>query len=334
MSRGQIKLYANRSGEQFAQRISKELSFLYGYQVPVSPLGTEDFADGEVKTRIKKSNGEDPNDTVTGRDVYLVQSCFDPTSERSISDNFFEFLITIDALKRSGANKITAVLPFHPFCRQDRHKEREPLTARLAINLMERAGVNNVITCDMHSEQLGGFFDSARITNLKAKRLFFRYLREYHSDHLENLAVIPPDVGASKRGEDYAKEFKARVAQAFKVRPEDGVNKIEKISVKGDIEGRNILVPDDMVDTAGTIEELFNYLRDKGVMKSIVCCTHALLNGPAIERIRKSNVILLTTDSIPRTEEFKIHNPWYKEVSLAPSFAQIIYKLNHNQSLS
>ena len=169
MSRGQIKLYANRSGEQFAQRISKELSFLYGYQVPVSPLGTEDFADGEVKTRIKKSNGEDPNDTVTGRDVYLVQSCFDPTSERSISDNFFEFLITIDALKRSGANKITAVLPFHPFCRQDRHKEREPLTARLAINLMERAGVNNVITCDMHSEQLGGFFDSARITNLKAK---------------------------------------------------------------------------------------------------------------------------------------------------------------------
>ena len=199
---------------------------------------------------------------------------------------------------------------------------------------MERAGVNNVITCDMHSEQLGGFYDEARITNLKAKRLFFKYLKDNHSEFLENLSVVPPDVGAAKRGQDYAREFKARVAQAFKVRPEDSVNEIEEITVKGEIEGHNILIPDDMVDTAGTVRELNEYLKSKKILNSIVCCTHALLNNLAVEIMGKTGAILLTTDSIPRDEEFKQQNPWYKEVSLAPSFAQIIYKLNHNQSLS
>ena len=334
MSRGQIKLYANRSGEQFANNLSEELSRLYHKKIPLSQIKTDYFADGEAKTKIVKSNGDNPDDTVTGRDVYLVQSCFDPTKERSVNDNFLEFLITVDALKRNGAHKITAVLPYHPFCRQDRYKEREPLTSRLVINLMETSGVDNVITCDMHSDQLGGFYDKARITNLKAKRIFFRELRENHSEFLENLTVISPDVGASKRGEDYAKEFHSRIAQAFKVRTEGSVNKIDRLTIKGDIEGNNILIPDDMVDTAGTLEKLFRYLEDKQTLDSIVCCTHALLNGQAIERIRKTGAALLTTDSIPRTEEFERQNPWYKQVSLAPSFAHIIYRLNHDQSLS
>lgn len=335
MLRGEIRLYGNRSGEQFAQKLSGELTKLYERDIPVSRLLTEDFADGEVKTILVKRNGVDPDDTVTGKDVYLVQSCFDPTTDRSIKDNFLEFLITVDALKRNGANKITAVLPYHPFCRQDRYKEREPLTARLAINLMERAGINNTITCDMHSDQIGGFYDEARITNLKAKRLFFAYLKEYYSEFLENLTVIPPDAGASGRGQDYAIEFRSRIAQAFKVRSRKQVNKIDQLTVKGDFEGHNILIPDDIVDTGGTLQELFNYLRPKGTLDSLVCCTHALLNSPALDRMVGAEATLLTTDSIPRTEEFKEHNDnWYREVSLAPSFAKIIHRLNHNQSLS
>jgi len=334
MSRGEIRLYANRSGEQFAEKVSTELTKLYDKEILASPLKTMDFADGEVKTILMKRNGDDPNDTVTEKDAYLVQSCFDPTSRRSVYDNFFEFLQTVDALKRNGANKITAVLPYHPFCRQDRYKEREPLTARFAVNLMERAGVNNVLTCEMHSDQIGGFYDKARITNLKSKYLLFDHLEKSYPNLLENLAVISPDVGSAKRGQSYAKRFQSRIAQAFKVRPEDQPNAIEELSVKGEIESRNILIPDDMVDTAGTIKELFDYLKEKDTLESLVCCTHSLLNGLAIERLRETGAKLITTDTVPRTEAFKKENPWYEEVSIAPLFAKIIYRLNHNQSLS
>ena len=152
MSRGMLKLFANRSGEHFAQKISRELN------VPISKMETIDFADGESKVIIR--------DTVRGCDAYLVQNCFDPNSERSIVENFFEMLQTGDALRRAGASKVTAIMPHHPFLRQDKSSGREPLTARLVTDLISTAGFHNVISCELHAEQITGFYKRTKIDNI------------------------------------------------------------------------------------------------------------------------------------------------------------------------
>ncbi len=320
MSRGQIKLFSNRSGEQFAKKISKELD------IPLSPLETMEFADGETKTSIR--------DTVRGCDVYLVQSCFDPTSERNVYQNFFELLQAGDALKRAGANKLTAVLPYLPFSRQDKSTGREPLTARLVADMVETTGFDNLICADLHARQIEGFYKHTTIDNLPSTPELLAFIKENYRHLLENLVVVSPDAGGARRAEVFARELRVRAAQSFKVRSNDKANYVEKIKVSGLITDKNVLIPDDIIDTAGTIEKLFVYLRKHKTREAILCTTHALLNGSALERIISTGADLITTDTIPRTPEFKAANPWYHEISLSRLFAEAIYRINKDQSIS
>ena len=320
MSRGRLKLFANRSGEYFAQKLSRELS------IPISQLETIDFADGESKVVIK--------DTVRGCDVYLVQNCFDPNTKRSIIDNFFEMLQTGDALRRAGAAKVTAILPYHPFLRQDKSSGREPLTARLATDLIGTSGFHNVISCELHAEQIVGFYKATKIDNLPSSRFLISYYTRLHPELNGNLVVMAPDAGGAKRAEFYAKKLNARAAQAFKTRINDEANKIEGLKVAGLVGGCDVLIVDDMIDTAGSMIKLVEKLKEKGVNNISICCTHPLFNKDAIEILRNSGMVVIGTDTIPRTETFKRENPWYKEVSLAPLFAKAIYNMNYDKSFS
>ena len=320
MSRGRIKLFANRSGMHFAEKLSRELN------INLSQMGTLDFANGESKILLK--------DSARGCDVYIIQSCFDPTSSRNIYQNFFELLQAGDAMRRSGANKITAVLPEIPFSRQDKSTGREPLTARLAADMIEASGFDNVITSDLHAKQIVGFYEKAKIDNLPASHVLASMFRELYPEVNGDLVCISPDVGGAARAEYYARRLECRAAQAFKMRSTKIANEVETLKVAGLVRGHNILIVDDMVDTAGSIVKLHEKLTEKDVTKVMICCTHALLNGPAIERLNSIGCDLITTDTIPRDENFKKENPWYKEISLAPLFAKAIYNINHDQSVS
>jgi ribose-phosphate pyrophosphokinase len=323
MLRGKLKVFANRSGRQFAEKISNELN------KPLSPLKTVDFADGETKIILESEKG-----SVRGCDTYVIQNCFDPTSNRNVYQNFFELLQTGDAIKRAGANKLTAVMPYHPFSRQDKSTGRESLTARLVADLIETAGFDNIICSDLHAPQIEGFYKNTVIDNFPATYILLEYIKNNFKKDIEKLVVIPPDTGGSKRAEKYASELKARPAQSFKVRSNGRANHIEKLKLAGKVTGYNVLVVDDMIDTAGSIEKLFESLRIKNINNSIICCTHSLLNGSALERIVTTNSDLVTTDSIPRTQEFQKQHKWYHEVSLAPLYAEAIRRLNNNESLS
>ncbi|MCD4759562.1 ribose-phosphate pyrophosphokinase [archaeon] len=320
MSRGCLKLFANRSGEHFAEKLSKEL------KIPISQMKTLDFADGESKLILKES--------VRGCDAYVVQNCFDPSSERSIYKNFFELLQAGDALGRSGANKVTAVLPYHPFARQDKSTGREPLTARLAADLMHVAGFENVICSDLHAKQIVGFYKRTKIDNLPASNIILAHFKESNPTLNGNLVVMAPDAGGATRAEFYARKLQCRAAQAFKLRSNEEANFVEKLKVAGLVKGYNVLIVDDMIDTAGSVVKLVETLKEKEVNKIFVCCTHALLNRNAIENLSNLGVEVIATDSIPRTEEFKQKATWYKEVSLAPLFSKAIYNLNQDKSVS
>lgn len=319
MSRGQLKLFSNRSGERFAKKVAKEL------RVDVSPMRTVDFADSETKICL--------DDSVRGCDVYVVQNCFDPTSKRSVRENFFEMLQAGDAFKMAGASKATAIMPYHPFSRQDKSTGRECLTASLAARLIEASGFDNVICSDLHSAQMIGFYRDAKIDNLPASDYLIAKFRELYGD-LERLVVIAPDAGGAKRAELYAKKLHARPAQAFKIRSSDEANKVEELKVAGLVEDYNLLVVDDMIDTAGSLKKLVEKLKDKRVKHIYVCCTHPLLNGKATFILRELELEILTADTIPRTERFLRANPWYKEVSLAPLFARAVHNINNDQSVS
>ena len=320
MSRGRLKLFTNRSGEQFAQKISREI------KVKISEMQTLDFADGESKVILK--------DSVRGADVYVVQNCFDPSSNRSIYKNFFELLQAGDALRRSGANKVTAILPYHPFARQDKSTGREPLTARLAADLMSVAGFENVICSDLHAKQIVGFYKKTKIDNLPASNILSNHFKESNQEINGDLVVMAPDAGGAARAEFYARKLQCRAAQAFKLRSNYEANTVEKLKVAGLVKGHNVLIVDDMIDTAGSIVKLAEKLKEKEVNKLFICCTHALLNKNALDHLSSIGADVIATDTIPRTQEFKQMYPWYKEVSLAPLFAKAISHLNQDQSVS
>lgn len=320
MSRGCLKLFANRSGEQFAEKLSRELN------VPISEMKTLDFADGESKIILKES--------VRGCDAYLTQNCFDPTSGRSIYKNFFELLQAGDALRRAGANKVTALLPYHPFARQDKSTGREPLTARLAADLMTVAGFDNVICSDLHAKQIVGFYKKTKIDNLPASNILSSHFREKFPEINGNLVVMAPDAGGAPRAEFYARRLQCRAAQAFKLRSNYEANYVEKLKVAGLVKGHNVLIVDDMIDTGGSIVKLVKELKEKEVNKILICCTHALLNKDAVEHLNSLGADVIATDTIPRQEEFGQQYPWYKEISLAPLFAKAVFNLNQDKSVS
>ena len=282
--------------------------------VPLGNLVRTQFSDGEFVVSYEQS--------IRGKDVFLVQSTF-PNS-----DNLMELLLMIDAAKRASARQINAVIPYFGWARQDRKdKPRVSIGAKLIADLLSTAGIDRLITMDLHADQIQGFFDLP-VDHIYASKVFIPYLR---SLNIENLAIAAPDMGGAKRANAYAKELACPVIICHKSR--ERANVVASITAIGDVEGKNIVIVDDLIDTAGTLVKAAEVLMEKGAASVRACATHAVLSGPAYDRINNSCLKeVFVTDTIPLKEGADTSK--IKVVSMAETFAAIIRKVYNYEPIS
>ena len=282
---------------------------------PLGKATVNKFSVGEISVNLWE--------TVRGTDCYIVQSTCDP-----VNDNLMELLIMIDAMKRASAGRINAVIPYYGYARQDRKaKARDPITAKLVADLLVAAGADRVVTMDLHAAQIQGYFDIP-VDHLVGMPILSKY---FVAKGLEDVVIVSPDHGSVTRARNMAQPLNAPIAIVDKRRPEP--NKSEIMNIIGDIEGKNCILVDDMIDTAGTITNAANALKDLGAVSVRACATHAVLSGPAIERIENSAIeelVLLNTLPIP--EEKRIEK--MRIVSVAPLFAEAMTRIFTNGSIS
>ena len=270
------------------------------------------FSDGEFQPSFEE--------TVRGQDVFIVQSTMPPT------ENIFELLLLIDAAKRASARKIIAVIPYFGFARQDRKdKPRVAIGAKLVANMLMAAGVDRVMTMDLHADQIQGFFE-VPVDHLYASSLF---LKEIQLLNTNNIIMAAPDVGGAKRANSYAKNLNCGLALCHKNRKR--ANEIAEMTVIGDVRGKDVIIVDDMCDTAGTLTTAADLLMEKGALSVRAFCTHAVLSGPAYERIANSKLTeLIVTDTIPLAKS----SPKIRVVAISDLFADVIKRLINNESIS
>ncbi len=270
------------------------------------------YSDGEFQPSFEES--------VRGTRVFIIGSTH-PTSE-----NLMEMLLMLDAAKRASARHITAVLPYFGWARQDRKdKPRVPIGAKLIAKLLETAGATRIITMDLHADQIQGFFEKP-VDHLFASSIFIPYIK---SLGLDNLTIASPDMGGSKRAYAYSKFLSSDVVICYKQR--EKANIISHIELIGDVEGKNVILVDDMVDTAGTLTKAADLMMERGAISVRAICTHALLSGNAYEKIESSKLEeLIVTDSIPP----RISHPKVKVLSCAPLFAEVMQNVHYNKSIS
>lgn len=273
------------------------------------------FTDGEIQIKI--------NENVRGNDVFVIQSVSSPAN-----DNLMELLILIDALKRASADRITAVLPYFAYARQDRKDQpRVPITAKLIANLLSRAGASRVLTVDLHAGQIQGFFDIP-LDHLYAINTFVEY---FEKKHIENLVVVSPDVGGIKMARAYSKRLKADLAIVDKRRIND--RQAEVMNILGEVAGKNVVIVDDIIATAGSLVEAAGALKNAGAKDIYATITHPVLCGPAVERITASPLKeLVVTDTIPIEESKMIEK--IKVLSLAPLLTSAIKRIHNEESIS
>ncbi|MCI5058375.1 MAG: ribose-phosphate pyrophosphokinase [Flavobacteriales bacterium] len=302
----QVKIFAGRASKGLAHSIAVAFGGNLG---DVTIL---EFSDGEFQASFEE--------TVRGADVFIVQSTFAPT------DNLMELLLMVDAAKRASARKITAVIPYFGFARQDRKdKPRVAIGAKLVANLLSAAGVTRIMTMDLHADQIQGFFE-VPVDHLYASSIFIPYVK---SLLLPNLVIGAPDTGGTKRANAYAKFLDAEMAICYKQRKK--ANEVSDMTVIGDVAGKNVVLIDDIVDTAGTLTKASDLMISMGAESVRAICTHAVLSGPAHERIKNSDITeLVVTDTIPLKEE----NPKIKVISVADLFANVMEKVINYESIS
>lgn len=301
-----VKIFAGRASEQLASNIAKSFGTSLG-DVKVSV-----FSDGEFQPSFEE--------TVRGQDVFIVQSTMPPT------ENLFELLLLVDAARRASARKIIAVIPYFGFARQDRKdKPRVAIGAKLVANMLMAAGVDRVMTMDLHADQIQGFFE-VPVDHLFASTLF---LKEVEKLDQQNLVVAAPDAGGAKRANSYAKNLNCGLALCHKHRKK--ANEIAEMTVIGDVMGKDVVIIDDMCDTAGTLTTAADLLIEKGAKSVRAFTTHAVLSGPAFERIAASKLTeLIVTDTIPLQQK----SDKIRVLSVADLFADVIKRLVNNESIS
>lgn len=301
-----IKIFSCKQSTYLSEEIAKSLNLSLGKSSILH------FSDGEFQPSFEE--------TVRGSHVFIIQSTFPP------SDNFMELLLMIDAAKRASAYKIIAVIPYFGFARQDRKdKPRVSIGAKLAADLLHTAGVSRVMTMDLHADQIQGFFN-VPVDHLYASSVLVPYIRNLN---LPNLAVGSPDIGGAKRASAYARFLETSMVLGHKTR--DKANSVEEITVIGDVSDKNIIIVDDMIDTAGTVCKAASVMKQMGAKSVRVAATHAILSGNAIEKIENSDIEeVIVTNSIPlKKESSKI-----KVISIAEIFADTISKVYHAESIS
>ena len=305
----EIKLFSGNSNRPLAEAIAKELDM----ELSIVECGT--FSDGEISVHL--------GETVRGRDVFIIQSTSQP-----VNDNLMELLVMIDAAKRASAGRITAVMPYFGYARQDRKaRPRDPITARLVADLIQTAGADRILTMDLHALQIQGFF-SIPVDHLVGGPLLFKYFEDKVD---EDFVVVSPDVGSVTRARNVAAKLGCNMAIIDKRRPK--ANQLEVMNIIGDIKGKKCLMVDDMIDTAGTICQGAEALFKNGAKEIYACCTHAVFSGPAIERIKNSHITkLVVLDTINMPEEKKIDK--IEIVSAAKLFALAVENVYLDRKMS
>jgi len=301
-----VKIFSGRASTYLAEKIA------HAYGEPLGEVKYQQFSDGEMSPFIMES--------VRGHDVFIVQSTFAP------SDNFMELLLMIDAAKRASARHVNVIIPYFGYARQDRKdKPRVSIAAKLIANLLSAAGASRVMTFDLHADQIQGFFDIP-VDHLDGNYIFVPYLK---SLDLEDIMFASPDVGGIKRARSFAKFFDAELAVCDKYRKE--ANKVESMRLIGEVEGKDVILVDDLVDTAGTICKAANLLKEKGAKSVRAVCTHPVLSGDAYNNIENSVLEeIAVTDTIPLKQKSKK----IKVLSVSDLFAKAIRKIHDNESVS
>lgn len=301
------KIFSGTANVEFSKMIAKYLG------IPLSEASIKRFSDGEISVQIGES--------VRGKDVFIIQPTCAPANI-----NLMELLILTDALKRSSASSITAVVPYFGYARQDRKAApRVPITAKLVANMMQTAGIDRVVTMDLHAGQIQGFFDIP-VDNLYGTIVFLDYVK---SKNLKNPIVASPDVGGVARARSLAKSLNLDMVIVDKRR--EKANESEVMNIIGDVNGKDVILIDDMIDTAGTIVKAAEVFKKNGATSVMAFCTHPVLSGPAYERINSGALDeLVTTDTIPLKEQ----SPYIKVLSTAPLFGEVIRRVYHDESVN
>ena len=303
-----LKIFSGNSHKKLAQNIADSIN------VPLGNANVSRFSDGEIKVKIEEN--------IRGADVFVIQPTQPP------GDNWMELLIMLDALKRASASRITAVIPYFGYARQDRKEQpRVPITAKLCADLLEIAGANRVLTMDLHSPQIQAFFDIP-VDHLYSSMVLFEH---YRDKKIDNLVIVGPDIGAVRLARAYAKRLHCPIAILDKRRPEP--NRSEIIHIIGEVKGKNILILDDMVDTAGTLIAATEALINAGVNSVEAGCAHPVLSGDAVNRIKNSGLSQITvTDTIPLPDEKLMDK--LTVVSVDKVFGKAILRLHEEKSIS
>mgnify|MGYP003582578117 FL=1 len=309
MENAKVKIFTGNANPSLAREVANYL----GLELGSAFVGK--FNNGEIQVKIDES--------VRGQDVFLIQ-----TTSFPVNDHLMELLIMIDAAKRASAKTITAVVPYYAYARQDRKtRGREPITAKLVADLLTTAGATRVVTIDLHAAQIQGFFNIP-MDNLVGVPLLAEY---FMNKKIENLVVVSPDLGGVNRARQMADLLEAPIAIIEKRRPMPGV--AEVMNIIGSVEGKNVIIVDDIIDTAGSLTEGANALKKFGAKDIYAACTHPVFSDPAIQRIADSALKeVVVSDSIPVPEE-KMHEK-IKVISLAPLFGETILRISKNYSVS
>ncbi|MEA1936067.1 MAG: ribose-phosphate pyrophosphokinase [Thermodesulfobacteriota bacterium] len=305
-----MKIFSGNANLPLAKKICKILG------VPLGKANVTTFSDGETRVEI--------NENVRGMDVFIVQSTCPP-----VNDNCMELLILIDAMKRASADRITAVIPYYGYARQDRKVlPRAPITAKLAADLITTAGAHRVLSMDLHAGQIQGFFNIP-VDNLFATPVLLDYIKENYQD---NMVIVSPDTGGVERARALGKRLGANLAIVDKRR--EGPGESQVMNIIGDVKGKKTVILDDMIDTAGTVVQAASALGDEGATEVSVCCTHPVLSGPAIDRINDSSIKeVIVTDTIPLHEKANSCKQ-IKVLSVSGLLGEAVRRIYYNDSVS
>jgi ribose-phosphate pyrophosphokinase len=308
-ARKTIKLFTGNANPDLAKEISENIG------IPVGKAGVGKFSDGEIAINIEES--------VRGADVFVIQPVCPP-----VNDNLMELLILMDALKRASADRITAVIPYYGYARQDRKtKARDPITAKLVADLISAAGADRILTMDLHAAQIQGYFNIP-VDHLLGAPILAEY---FINKEMRDAVVVSPDVGSVSRARYFADMMNLPIAIVDKRRPK--ANVAEVMNVIGDIQNKNVILIDDIIDTGGSITEAANAMKKLGAREIFACCTHAVLSGPAIQRIRESMISeMVILNTIPLPQEKALDK--ITVLSVAPIFAEAITRIYEGLSVS
>lgn len=301
-----VRLFSGSATQNLSEQIAK------AYGQGLGKISHYRFSDGEIQVSYEES--------IRGQSVFVIQSTMPP------ADNLMELLLMLDAAKRASAQEVVAVLPYFGYARQDRKDQpRVAIGAKLVADMLALAGATRVMTMDLHADQIQGFFDIP-VDHLYASSIFLPYVQSLNLPHL---TIAAPDMGGSKRANAYAKHLKAEIVICYKQRSK--ANVVDKMTAIGDIEGRNIVLVDDLVDTGGTLCKAADMMMERGALSVRAVCTHAVLSGKAYENIENSKLTeLIVTDTIP----LKQQSQKIKVISVADLFAKVIHSVQNHESIS